>query len=181
MSPILRVPMLLAAGIALLSACSTTTVVYRGEPFDRKGSARLVTREGAMRTITHAQVVGDSLIGTTRGADIRIPIVQADRLEYVSHGMGVLQGLLFGPLVGMGVGVVLGASSAGECDASGGACIFGGPGGMGFMGFLGGMIWGPIIGGATGAKVMVKFDSAAYVPPDLDALKRVGDYSDTGI
>ncbi len=154
------------SGIALiLSACSTTRVVKSGQPFGRKGEATLVMRDGAVREITSVKVVGDSLVVSGDSLGSRLPFGQVERLEYVSKGKGTVHGLLVGPLVGAGIGIVLGATPVGQCDPGGGACIFGGPAGVGFVMGIMGLFVGPVVGGQVGVRVTARFDTAAYVPP----------------
>lgn len=161
------IPLAFTFVVALLwlGACSTTSVVKRGQPFEKEGPVTLVMRDGSARQVPFVKAVGDSLVFSRRLKAPRMPVAQADRLEYINHGLGVVRGLWVGPLVGMGVGALLGSTAVGECDPGGGACIFGGPGGMGFLGFFLGLFVGPAVGGAAGSKITVNFDTAAYVPP----------------
>jgi hypothetical protein len=159
------------------TACSITTVVKRGEPFERKALTTVVMHDGEARVTSFVKAVGDSLVVSDDSSEPRVPLAQAVRLEYVSKARGVASGFLIGPLVGLGIGVVVGSTPAGECDPGGGACIFGGPGGMGvFMGIMG-LFVGPIMGGQVGAKVSVLFDTTASVPQAPEAGGRMDGYS----
>ncbi len=95
----------------LLAACSTTTVVKRGEPFALDGSATVVTSDSGAFAVRSARLEVETLKVVPKGSTdtAAIPLSRVKQVESSNAGHGALVGLL----VGAGAGAFLGNAIAG--------------------------------------------------------------------
>lgn len=98
----------------LLAACSSTTVVKRGEPITVDKQATLLLRNEEKLALRMARAQGDSLIvsESRSGRESRLPLSIVDTLSVRGREIDVVKGGMYGFLAGGGLGAILMIASA---------------------------------------------------------------------
>ncbi len=97
----------------LLTACSTTTVIKRGDPLEIRGKAELHTRSGTKVDVRDLRIQGDTLFALEfySGHPVQDHVADVEKLVYRSRGGGAMQGLA----AGVAAGYLLSGTPAGNC------------------------------------------------------------------
>jgi hypothetical protein len=141
--------------VLLLAGCTTAETIRRPIPDRRLDALReevsgkrvdATTSQNLRLTLDDARMSDG---GIASGAT-QVPIEAIHRLEWRSHPRGALDGLLFGPLAGIALGIPIGYQQQSECyDRRGWLCGLAIPA-MVTLGVLAGMVLGPVVGLAVG-------------------------------